>query len=54
MFKPHVFQMLDAVKAAAPKLVDPQNGAGISEKFSPHVFQGNDAAKAIAAQRGDP
>ncbi len=54
-FKPHVFIMLDVVKAGAPRLVDPQFGAGvISEKFSPHTMVGNDAAAVVSAQRGDP
>jgi hypothetical protein len=53
MFKPHVFQQLDAVKLIAPRLVDPQNGGGLAAELSPHQFQVQDAARIISAQRGD-
>jgi hypothetical protein len=53
MFKPHVFQQLDAVRLIAPRLVDPQNGGGIAAELSPHQFQVQDAARLISAQRGD-
>jgi hypothetical protein len=53
MLKPSVFQMVDAVKACAPRLVDPQNGQGIAAEFGPAVFQARDAAAIVAAQRGD-
>jgi hypothetical protein len=52
-FKPHSQVMLDVIKLAAPRLVDPQNGAGVSAKLAPHTFLVQEAAEAISAQRGD-
>jgi hypothetical protein len=54
LFKPHVFPMLDVVKVCAPRLVDPENGAGlVADAFRPHTNVGSQAAAIVAAQRGD-
>jgi hypothetical protein len=52
-FKPNSLIMLDVVKLGAPRLVDPQNGGGVSAKLAPNTILVQEAAEVIGQQRGD-
>jgi hypothetical protein len=52
-FRPNSIIMLDVIKLAAPRLVDPQNGAVVSTKLAPNTILIQDAARVLAAHRGD-